>query len=578
MIIDCEQGKRLVIKCDFRENDIIRGMPSKRFDSKRKAWVAPLLSRNVQYLMKVAGGSNAPAVQWTSEASLAASNLMKALELPKVEPIPLEYKFKTEPLKKQLECLEKFHNFKVCAFFMGTGTGKSKTLIDKMSIHYVRGEIDAAIVLCPATVKPQWMKVEMAKHCPIEYDAYVHDGDAQDFNEFMMRPRGKLKVMFVSSEALSIGQAKKLVEMLKRFMLAHRTFLAVDEGHDFKNPKSTRTEHLLELSKYTDYKLIMTGTPIDEGLMDLFAYFEFLDPNILGFGDFYSFRARYAIMGGFEDKQVVSYQNVDELMNAVRPYVFQCTKEEMVDLPPKTYQKRWVKMTDKQKQVYKTLKKSKRIEHEGIEYDVENTLERMMLLQYVTAGYFSYPKLTVDPMDEDGEAVVERAVEVIEEVPPKVKELMRWLEEIPKTASVIIWSRWRLEMDTIVRHLVERYGEDQVVQIRGGASPAEKERAREAFESGKSRFCVAHPASGGVGLTLIRASYVAYLSNTFRLIHRIQSEDRCHRIGQSKNVTYVDFVCEGTVDVDVLAAIENKQNVADWVKNQLSAGNRELCL
>ena len=122
-----------------------------------------------------------------------------------------------------------------------------------------------------------------------------------------------------------------------------------------------------------------------------------------------------------------------------------------------------------------------------------------------------------------------------------------------------------LKPELIAKLLGEKYGHDQVLWLRGGMGAAKKDVMREKFEAREARFFVAHPAAGGVGLTLNAATFTAYLSNTFRYLHRQQSEDRNHRIGQEHNVTYMDFITEGTVDEHVLEAIAQKHNVATWV-------------
>lgn len=560
-------GKALLITCDFRDNDLIKMMPSRRFNAKARAWVAPLLLRNVEYLRRACPGAS-----WSDRAKAACVELLSSTVVPEAAPIPTAYRFKTEPLEKQLEVVGKFWNREVGAFFMGTGTGKSKCALDIASIKYTVGQINAHVIFCPATVKMPWMKVEYVKHCSVPYEVYLHDGDDKKFEEFLLRRVDGLKVLLVSTEALSVGPCEKLTAMVKRFIMAHRTMATVDEGHDIKNPKSIRTEHAWELARVASCRFIMTGTPIDEGIMDLFSYFEYLNPNILGFGDFYSFRARYAIMGGYEDKQIVSYQNVDELLNLIAPHVFQCTKDEMKDMPPKMYQRRYIKMTPKQKKLYKELTREHVIDDgdNNVMHEVENTLELMMLQQFIASGYYSYNKEVPDLNGEEEDTLIERHAQVIEETPPKIKECLKWIEEdVPKTASVIIWSRWTLERERMAEVLRERFGADQVLVLRGGMGPVKKDEIREAFEARKARFLLAHPASGGVGLTLIAATYTAYLSNTFRYLHRVQSEDRCHRIGQEDAVTYMDFIMEDTVDEHVLEAIAMKHNVATWVDTTL---------
>ena len=119
-----------------------------------------------------------------------------------------------------------------------------------------------------------------------------------------------------------------------------------------KNHAAQRSKVCVRLGLSAQYKLIMTGTPVANGPMDVFMQFEFLDPNILGVGDFYSFRNRYAIMGGYDDKQVIGYQNMPELIELMSPFVFQVRKSDVLtELPPKVYQVREVEMTEEQRRM-----------------------------------------------------------------------------------------------------------------------------------------------------------------------------------------------------------------------------------
>ena len=209
---------------------------------------------------------------------------------------------------------------------------------------------------------------EFVKHSPLsEEDAATFYPDLsmvsgrKKADQFILDKKN-FKVLAIGLESLQNGEKKgRAYEYTERFLLTHNCMLVVDESHLIKGHKSIRTANSCTLGNLAKTKIIGTGTPISHGPLDLYSQFDFLDPNIIGVGDFYSFRNRYAQMGGYDNKEVIGYNNIDELMEILKPWVFQVTKEEMMpDLPPKIYLgSREVKMQPEQAKLYKKIKKDK---------------------------------------------------------------------------------------------------------------------------------------------------------------------------------------------------------------------------
>ena len=121
--------------------------------------------------------------------------------------------------------------------------------------------------------------------------------------------------------------SKKAVDYMQKILLANDVMLVVDESSRIKRPSAKRTKIITKFSKYAKYKRIMTGTPVTKGAEDVYSQFKFLDPNILGYDSFYSFKARYCVMGGYESKQIVSYQNINELTQSIQGHSFRILKK-----------------------------------------------------------------------------------------------------------------------------------------------------------------------------------------------------------------------------------------------------------
>jgi hypothetical protein len=306
--------------------------------------------------------------------------------------------------------------------------------------------------------------------------------------------------------------------------------------------------------------------------MDVFMQFEYLDANIIGIGDFYSFRNRYAIMGGFEDRQVVGYQNMEELIEMLAPFVFQVRKSEVLtELPPKIYETREVQLNDEQKRLYKDIAKRDKTVSGDRGLTVTTVLERMLRLQEIAGGIITFER------NPDLHNTSKFDKERVTGKNPKVEELLAIAEE--NEVSTIVWCRFIEEIHMVTEALRERYGDDQVVQIYGAIDEDTRwANVSDLFQSKKARFLVGNAATGGVGLNMTAAELVVYYSNSFSFTDREQSEDRAHRIGQTQSVTYIDLIAEGTVDAVVVEALRGKRDVSEFVRASINARNERQLL
>jgi SNF2 family DNA or RNA helicase len=133
--------------------------------------------------------------------------------------------------------------------------------------------------------------------------------------------------------------------------------------------------------------------------------------------------------------------------------------------------------------------------------------------------------------------------------------------------KAIIWASFTHDIQQIARSLRDRFGPDSVALYYGETPQEDRQEIVHRFQDMNSdlRFFVGQPKTGGYGITLSAASTVIYYSNSYDLENRLQSEDRAHRIGQKKNVTYIDLVCPDTIDEKILEALKNKINLSQKV-------------
>tara|TARA_R110000850_G_scaffold14883_5_gene47010 strand:- start:630 stop:1091 length:462 start_codon:yes stop_codon:yes gene_type:complete len=140
--------------------------------------------------------------------------------------------------------------------------------------------------------------------------------------------------------------------------------------------------------------------------------------------------------------------------------------------------------------------------------------------------------------------------------------------------KAIIWATYTHDITSIAKALRDKFGYDAVATYYGATEQDERQDIVTRFQDPDSplRFFIGQPKTGGYGITLTAADTVIYYSNSYDLEIRLQSEDRAHRIGQKKSVTYIDLVSPSTIDEKILEALRNKINIAGKVLNEDTKG------
>jgi len=435
---------------------------------------------------------------------------------------------------------------------MEMGCGKSKVLIDNIVWLYEQGLIDTAVIVAPKGVYRNWETSEIPAHFPdqIPHEVYVWNPNPNKTQSkrlaegaVVAERREVLRILLANVEGFA---TKKLPAFVEMFTKDSAFMLAVDESTTIKNHKAKRTKSMVRVGMKADYKRILTGSPITKSPMDLYAQCGFLDKKLLGFDSYYSFQGRYAItktqrMGGHSFQQIVGYRNLEELTDKLDKFTFRVTKEEALDLPDKIYTTRQVSVTDEQRQHYMSLKKHAiAMLDDGELVSAPAVITQLLRLQQVLCGHIK---------TDDGELL---------EIPSKrIDAMMEAIDEM--TGKVIIWSRFRYDMRKIESEITKVHGPGSVVTYFGDTSDDARQEAIQKFQNDEAvRFFVGNPQTAGRGLTLTAASNVIYYANDFNLESRIQSEDRCHRIGQHKSVTYVDLITPGSIDKHIVSSLQTK--------------------
>jgi len=470
----------------------------------------------------------------------------------------MNYKFKTKPYAHQLTALEKSWNKENYAYFMEMGTGKTKVLIDNVAMLYDKGKIDGVLIIAPKGVVKTWYEQELPIHLPdhIENVSVLWQPNItktqQEKLDTLFEIESALHILVMNVEALSTDKG---VKFATKFINSHKAMMAIDESTTIKTPTARRTKNIIKIGVNAKYKRIMTGSPITKNPLDLYTQCEFLDPWLLDFSSYYAFRNRYAEMKtmhvhGRSIQVVDKFQNLGELSDTVKEFSYRVLKEDCLDLPPKVFIKRHITLTPDQKKVYEQMKKAAMTMLNGKVTTTMTVLTQLMRLHQITCGYVTADDGTTQQVESN-----------------RLNELMSILEETE--GKVIIWANYQLSVGEIIQKIIKVYGKDSYVHYYGLTPQEDRQDFIRKFQNDpKCRFIIGTPQTGGYGITLTQANTVIYYSNGYDLEKRLQSEDRAHRIGQKKTVTYIDLICEDTVDEKIVKALRDKINIASEVMGE----------
>jgi hypothetical protein len=576
------QNNKFLIKCPMIMNDALANISGKRWSKANKYWQVPPLRRNVEAVADLV--KMGAFITEEGKAGLQEHQDRLAVMNQKTEGFPAWFPFKTKPLSHQIIGLNRAYDHRPFAYFMDRGTGKSWMAVNEAAALRMEGKIQGVVVIVKKTLRKNWVgwdkgdqpgqREGFVGHSPIPCQFHLPDGgDASAMKKYAswLGQDHDFPILIVAMESLSQGGAVKIV---KSFMQAFlKVMVVVDESQDIGNHDSIRSKAVHEFGLQAAYNRTLTGSPISTGPMNLYSQFEFLDPNIIGMGDYYAFRNRYAEMGGFPNPKtgkptkIIGYQNMDELFALLAPHVYQVRKEDVLDLPPKVFERRVIQLTQEQKDLYRQIKRSGKYEHDGTEIEVSNTLELALRLHTIAGGFLSSTSAVNVGSEDDPK--IKKQSKWTEIIPPdrnpKLQELVATIRDNPDR-SFIVWAFYKPEIELITRALQAEFPGELVVGLHGGVPDAEREAVKEAFQSKRARFLVGNTITGGTGHTLTACEIMVFWNNTERMIDREQAEDRAHRYGLLHSVLYIDLIAEGTVDETIMESVDEKMDLAEFIR------------
>lgn len=478
-----------------------------------------------------------------------------------------EYPHVIPPFQHQMDHLSQNAHKKAWGLLWEQGTAKTKPIIDTMCLLYANNRADALLVVAPPGVDRNWKTDEIPKHMPkqfldqtrIEVFLTKKKGTKAHKEAMATLPYHKgLAVLLMSYNAYMTDAGKKVV---KNFLVKRRVMFVLDESHNIKTPKAKRTQALCRAAPLGLYRRILTGTPIAQGPFDLYSQIRFLDGDFWkrkGIGGAVEFRQyfgewlnrdevkrRLGYDPGFD--QLIRYKNLDILAEWLKEISDRYLKDDVLDLPPKLYSKRYLEMSNPQRMMYEQMEEELQVMlRTGDIVEGQLPIVLLLRLQQILCGYL--------PTERDEEPTVR-----IEGPNPRIQAMEQIRDET--SHPVIVWARFRED----VNQLMDLLG-DEAVRYDGAVDDDEAERNKQAFQAGDAKWFVGTAAKGGPGLTLTQAKTVVYYSNSFKLIDRLQSEDRAHRAGMDEHpVNIIDLAVPDTIDEKIIFNLRDKVDIASQV-------------
>uniref|UniRef100_A0A6M3KZQ9 Putative helicase n=1 Tax=viral metagenome TaxID=1070528 RepID=A0A6M3KZQ9_9ZZZZ len=444
-------------------------------------------------------------------------------------------------------------------FANDTGTGKTFLAIELIKLRNIK-----TLVVCPLSIiMAAWFE-DLDKFRP----------ELTKCNLWQQWKRQKrLYQQALNRHQVCIVNFESFKVQVNYLRNANFEMVIVDESSKIKSPKAAITKELTTFCDNVQYVYLMSGTPAPNNDLEYFSQVRIIDPIIFG-KSYYSFRNRYFFNPGYGFKWISQRDMRPKFLSQLSKAMTVIRKEDVLDLPERTFNLRDVLLDPNEKKVYNEMAKTLVAEIENEEITAYNAAVKIMKLRQVTSGFI---------FNENGVPLTIGK--------SKLNELLSLLEEIGDK-QVLIWTQFQYEASEIVKALAPdqframQVGKFQDVLLKGngqrpvglcnGTVPqATKDLQVQMFKDGRIKYMVAHPKSLGHGVTLVNCHYAVYYSLGYSSEEDKQSKDRIYRKGQRNACTYYFLLAPGTIDHVIYRALETKTKmeaaVLEYVKGAYKA-------
>lgn len=531
MYISFEYNQRIV--------DTIRALPTRYWNPDTKEWEVPL--KKLQHI-----------TESLSDFDIEITGKYVSFEKPKAK-MPKDFSFKTEPYEHQVVGF----NFGLAndKWLLGDemGLGKTKQVIDIAVAKKMLYGYEHCLIVCGVNgLKWNWFT---EVHIHSEENPHILGlRNRRNGNMYIAGADAKLDDVqnidelpyFIITNIETMRNQEIVAELVKLCKSKKIGMIAFDECHKAKDPNSQQGKGMLKLKAET--QIAMTGTPLMNTPLDLYFILKWLGAES---NSFYKFRNHYCVMGGFNNYQIIEYRHLDELQERLDEIMLRRLKEEALDLPEKTYVDEYVELTPKQSKIYAEVSAEVKDNIDKIK-TAPNPLAELIRMRQAT-GYTGILSSTIQES-----AKLDRMEELVDEA-------------VANGKKVVIFSNWT-QMTTPVQQRLKRYNP---AVITGEIGAEAREEMKNKFQNDDDcKVIVGTSGAMGTGITLTAGTVEIFLDEPWNMALKEQCVDRCHRIGQTQNITIYTIMAKNTIDERVHDIVLSKGELSDAIVDGKLAPNR----
>ena len=535
-----EKNNKLMLYTPYEDLSILKQIPiSKKWNRKEKSWEFPLLNENVNIIknyipdIKIDG----ELLKILKKLEVSNRNEINFLKDLKKKDYKLPFKPKLKPYHHQIVMTHFLKNFKYGALLSEMGTGKTKSVIDTVNWLIKENKLlpQKILVVVPKSILENW-----------EEEIKINS----DLSSTILIGKKEKRLKFLEKDVIFyIINYEGVRVIFDELFKIKWGMIVLDESTKIKSRKAQVSKLLFKLKDKGERRIIMTGSPMTEEPFDIFSQFKFLKPEVFG-TSFMLFRDQYAVMGGYGGYEVIHWKNLEELKNKVFRHSIRFSKKECLSLPPKIFTQEFFNFTDKQKEVYKRLKRDFIVELKGETIITPTIMSRIMKFSEVSSGF----------LIKQDEKTLEKKIITFDDN-PKLEVLKDILERTNE--KTVIWTRFRWEVE-----LLENYFKKEKLNysvIHGDIK--NRQEQIENFNK-KNRFIICQIKIGSLGINLQSASIVVFFSLPYSYGDFIQAIDRCHRIGLKHKVLYISLLARNSIDIHIHKILQDKKSLVDYLMKE----------
>ncbi len=439
------------------------------------------------------------------------------------------------------------------------GCGKTLSVIGAAQELFKDGKIDLLIVIVPLSVFGSWER-QFKRFCNVPYTVMKFEGDRKKRTERMedvevlrtsLRKK-RLIVGLINYEAIRLF-ADDLIRLKPGLV-------AMDESTYLANRTAQMTKAARRVAYAAEYATAMTGTPIKNNVCDIFGQANAVSSEFFG-DDYWHYAREFALFGGFKNKEIVGSRNLKGLDWIMKKISLRVRKEEVLELPERTWDTRDIYLDGEQQEAYEKAEKDfyfaveavkKHLKERGddeksiVTVLIKNALSRLLRCQQIASGHCK---------TDSGETILWPGN-------PKIVELVNLVRE-GGDQRVVVFSRF--VEDLLQGQIALREAGFQSEVYYGDVKQKDRQRIEEEFLKDETplKVVLAQVKTGGFGVDFSKASICIFFNNWFSWSVRDQAESRLHRLGQTRKVTIYDLIAKGTVDEVVLETVLSKKSLSE---------------